>query len=243
VARPILKDGLYGKLREGIIAGVIPPGAVLPQERFSKEFNVSRTPLQETSRQLVYEGFAEHVPHCGARVVVSTRELVREVLVVREALEGIAAREAASRTDRTQLAALRRRFDELRIAVLHSDLAEVGDEIHQTLFDSCGNKQLSRLIEVYWGKVEWFQRLASKIPRRRSRAFFEHDGILRALEARDPVWAENEARAHIRNTLRELLGSFVQTEASPSKGGKRKAEAAHDATAKSGRDEIQAQVT
>jgi len=218
----ILKDGLYEKLRERIIGGQIPPHEPLVEERISTEFNVSRTPVREAIRQLVHEGFAEYAPHCGARVAVPTRQLIREVLQIREALEGSAAREAATKMETAQVAALRRRFEELRGAVLAGDLSDVGDGIHRDLFQACGNTELERLVSVYWGKVEWFQRIASALPDRRSRAFHEHDGILRGLEARDPAWAENAARAHIRNTLRELLDSFEHTETAHNGNGRRK---------------------
>ena len=186
------------------------------------EFNVSRTPAREAIRQLVHEGFAEYAPHCGARVAVPTPQLVREVLLIREALEGIAAREAATKIDAARVTALREQFEKLRLAVLAGDLADVGDGIHRDLFQACGNTELERLISVYWGKVEWFQRIASELPDRRSRAFHEHDAILRGLEARDPAWAENAARAHIRNTLRELLDSFEQADLAHQDNGRRR---------------------
>jgi DNA-binding GntR family transcriptional regulator len=208
MARAILKDDLYRQLRRQIISGQIAPHEPLAEERISAEFHVSRTPVREALRQLAHEGFAEYAPHCGARVAVPTEQLVREVLLIREALEGIAAREAATKMDDAQLAASRRRFEELRAAVHAGDVSDVGDEIHRDLFQACGNAELQRMISAYWGKVEWFQHMSSELPDSRSRAFHEHDGILRGLEARDPAWAENAARAHIRNALRELLASF-----------------------------------
>jgi GntR family transcriptional regulator, rspAB operon transcriptional repressor len=216
--RAILKDGLYRQLREQIISGQIPPHEPLAEERISMEFHVSRTPVREALRQLAHEGFAEYAPHCGARVAIPTPQLVQEVLLIREALEGIAAREAATKMEDSQVATLRRRFEELRAIVLAGDDSDVGDEIHRYLFQACGNAELQRMISAYWGKVEWFQHISSDLPDSRSRAFHEHDGILRGLEARDPAWAESAARAHIRNTLRELLGSFRRSEARESNG-------------------------
>jgi DNA-binding GntR family transcriptional regulator len=90
--RAILKDGLYEKLRERIIGGQIPPQEPLVEERISTGFNVSRTPVREAIRQLVQEGFAEYAPHCGARVAVPTRQLIQEVLQIREALESMYGR-------------------------------------------------------------------------------------------------------------------------------------------------------
>lgn len=220
--RAILRDGLHEKLRKRILEGRISPHEPLVEERISAEFQVSRTPAREAIRQLVHEGFAEYAPHCGARVAIPTAQLVEEVLVIREALEGIAAREAAAKIDVAQALALRERFEVLRGAVLAGDLTDVGDEIHDALLDACGNSELKQLMSVYWNKVEWFQRMASQLPDRRARAFHEHDAILRGLEARDSDWAESAARAHIRNTLRELLASFNHPGGADADNGERR---------------------
>ncbi len=220
--RTILRDGLHEKLRERIIDGRISPHEPLVEERISAEFAVSRTPAREAIRQLVHEGFAEYAPHCGARVAIPTAKLLDDVLLIREALEGIAAREAATKIEAVRTAALRERFEVLRGAVLVGDLTDVGDEIHGNLLEACGNSELRRLMSVYWSKVGWFQRMASQLPDRRARAFHEHDAILRGLEARDPAWAESAARAHIRNTLRELLASFKHPEVADTKTGRRR---------------------
>ncbi|MGH9784628.1 MAG: GntR family transcriptional regulator, partial [Terriglobia bacterium] len=118
----ILRDGLYVRLRERIISGQLPPGAPLVEERLAAELNVSRTPLRETLRQLSEQGFVEYTPHKGSRVVALTPELVREVLLIREALEGVAAREAAVFIDGERLTVVRARFEHLRTLISQGDV-------------------------------------------------------------------------------------------------------------------------
>ena len=210
MARAILRDGVYRTLRQRIVSGHIPPGANLGEASLAAELKVSRTPVREAIRQLYEEGFVEYTPHKGARVAEPTPEMVREVFDIREALEAIAAREAAPRTDPARLTALREHFEILRLRIARGDLSDVGDRIHAELFHACGNERLKRLMSVYRSQVTWFQHVAAQVPGRLLRAFREHESILSALESRDPDWAEGVTRAHVRNTLRDLLHSLEQ---------------------------------
>lgn len=212
MAKTILRDGVYRTLRERIISGQILPGTPLGEERIALELKVSRTPLREALRQLAEEGFVEHTPHKGARVLQLTPELIREVFLIRESLEGVAAREAAQRIDEAHLTSLRQRFEALRPLVAQGDLTDVGDMIHEELFSICGNQRLQRLMSAYRGQVQWFQQVATRVPGRLLASFREHESILSAIESRDPEWAESVTRAHIRNTLRDLLASFGETQ-------------------------------
>lgn len=207
MSKSVLQDEVYRTLREDIISGHLAPGTTLGEERLASELKVSRTPLREALRQLSGEGFVEYIPHKGARVMQLTPELVREVFLIREALEGIAAREAARLIDSARLKALRERFDALGLRVARGDLTDVGDAIHEDLFSICENKRLKRLMSTYGGQVAWFQQMAARLPGRLVRSFREHQCILSALECRDAECAESVTRAHIRGVLDDLLAS------------------------------------
>jgi DNA-binding GntR family transcriptional regulator len=204
----ILPQGVYKKLRDDIITGGIAPGSTLREEHIAAQLKVSRTPVREALRKLAEEGFLEYQPHKGARLLAPTAEWVREIFQIREALEGIAAREAAVKIRSTRLQSIRAKFEELRPRVLAGDIRNVGGFVHEEVFAASGNRRLQRLMELYLAQVRWFQSIAAQIPGREERAFWEHEGILSALESGDPGWAENTARAHIRATMWDLLKSL-----------------------------------
>jgi DNA-binding GntR family transcriptional regulator len=205
MSKLILRDRVYGTLREDIISGQLAPGTTLGEERLASELKVSRTPLREALRQLSGEGFVEFLPHKGARVIQLTPELLQDVFLIREALEGIAAREAARKIDSARRISLRERFETLKPLVAQGDLSDVGDMIHEEIFSICENQRLTRLMSACSGQVVWFQRIAERLPGRLMNSFRDHECILNALECRDPEWAEGIARAHIRNVLQDLL--------------------------------------
>jgi DNA-binding GntR family transcriptional regulator len=205
VAISTLKDEVHLALREMIILGKLGPGEKLGEANLATQLNVSRTPVREAIQHLSDEGFIEYLPHCGARVLIPSVQLATETFLVREALEGIAAREAAKRIEPARVEYLRAYFDSLRERVSAGDMSDVGDIIHEETFRITGNPTLERLMSVCRFKISWFQKIASKVPGRLPLAFREHDGILSALEAGDPEWAESVARAHVRHTLDDLL--------------------------------------
>ena len=219
----VLREQVCNTLRSRIIKGDLPPSSGLREVRLAAELNVSRTPLREAIRQLIEEGFLEQSPRKGARVVSLSPEMVREVYEVREALEGMAARQAAPRIDKARVERLRDYLESLRPRISAGDFSDTGDCVHDEIFAACGNSRLRRLMSVYRGKVAWIQRTSFEISLRLRNAYQEHESIVRALECRDPEWAEAATRSHIRRTLDELielLGSAAARRQQPGKGVK-----------------------
>src|SRR3546814_10683479 len=78
-----------------MIAGELRPGTRISEPKRAKQLGVSRGPLREATRRLQERMLVTHTPRQGVRVVELSREVLHEVCTIREALEGIAAREAA----------------------------------------------------------------------------------------------------------------------------------------------------
>jgi len=216
------KDEAYTALLERILQGQIAPGSPLREVRLAEDLGISRTPLREAIRQLSRDGIVECLPHCGARVIRPDEKLVSDIFQIREALEGIAAREAAAHFLPQRLRELRQYFEQLRIGIAAGDNDDVGDSIHGEILIACRNAELSILMGKYREMISWFQRLASQVPGRLLEAFREHETILCAIEARDAEWAERAARAHVRNTLRDLLPHVAKEFVSPAKPRRRR---------------------
>lgn len=95
------------RIRERIMAGVLPPGAPLREEHIARELGVSATPVREAFRRLANEGWITSAPYRGSFIrKYSSREL-DDLFRLREALEGLAVRLAASCAFPEQLEKLR----------------------------------------------------------------------------------------------------------------------------------------
>ena len=96
-----LREQALSALRRAITTGQLAPGTHLVETDLSDALQISRGTLREAMRQLQQEGLIS----AGARGRLSVRHLdakeIRDIFNVRAALESLAARELASRPDRS----------------------------------------------------------------------------------------------------------------------------------------------
>ena len=78
---------IYAVLFDGIVSGEYPPNTRLKEEALAQKFEVSRTPIRVTLRQLEQDGLVEIMPKRGARVVGFSVDDVEEVYDIRKSLE------------------------------------------------------------------------------------------------------------------------------------------------------------
>lgn len=82
-----LKQRAYEHIRRKLILGELHPGDRLSNRALAREIGASIIPVREAISQLASEGLAIHKPGLGSFVPGTTREELREVYDVREALE------------------------------------------------------------------------------------------------------------------------------------------------------------
>src|SRR5699024_12648833 len=87
-------------IRTRIYDGTLEPGTRLVEREIAEEFDVSRLPVREALRILQNEGLVESLPTRGMIVCELSLRLVSELFDVREALESLAARQAARSEER-----------------------------------------------------------------------------------------------------------------------------------------------
>src|SRR5438552_10915057 len=80
-------DVAYREMKGWILAGDVPLGARLVEERIADRLSVSRTPVREGLLRLFAERFLERHPDGGYRVNHPTSRSVSELYGVRKALE------------------------------------------------------------------------------------------------------------------------------------------------------------
>ena len=91
-----LADNLRKELISAIVEGEIPQGSKISEAELAKRYGVSRGPLREAIRDLEGLRLVDRKPHAGVRVVTLNCEEMKEIFTLREALEGMAARLAAT---------------------------------------------------------------------------------------------------------------------------------------------------
>ena len=214
-------ERVYQALRHRILAGMDEPGTRLVELQLATEFNVSRTPVREAVKRLTAEGLIRVDPVRGIVVSdVDAREL-EEIFVIREVLDGLAARLAAERVSATDLTKLNLLMDMMRDSVKAGQwegMVQANIKFHDVLHQAAGNERLRHLTRNLLDFVRRFSMEAFASPERASEVLAEHEEIIRALEARDADRAERVARRHVE-VARSFLTSRYLSESMGSHDG------------------------
>ncbi|NWF93827.1 MAG: GntR family transcriptional regulator [Syntrophaceae bacterium] len=202
------KAVVYENLKNRIINNLIKPGEPLNEGSLSKELKISKTPVREALQQLEKEGFVENIPVKGAFVSKISVQDIRELFEIREILECEVIKRAVNKVDPAKVRLLRDRFvssesENSRSAPSHF---RSGDQIHTFIFETFGNRRLMEIYKrlqdhVVRNRIFFFDQ---SHPGRSEESFKEHLEILDALEAKDPLRAEQAVRSHLRNSLEYL---------------------------------------
>ena len=202
-------------IREAIILGSLTPGQRLKETELAKSLGLSRTPVREALRVLDAEGLIETSPKRGASVRAYDLPDLWELYQLRAAVEGCCAHLAAERADPDELGALAdscARFAALQPGRDIDELVRENLRFHSLIHQAAGSERLASFVRqvidvplVYRSYV-WYS------DKQKFVAQFQHEQILRALEARDPVRAELAMRVHVLEQF-EFLRSHLAEEA------------------------------
>jgi GntR family transcriptional repressor for pyruvate dehydrogenase complex len=225
--KPVESRRLYqqiaDQIRELIDRGGFEAGTRLPPERdLALQLGVSRPSLREALIALDVEGRVE--VRSGSGVYVSAArpspapaktaamgESPSQLMEARSIIEGEVVVLACARITDPQLARLRELLKsmEAEIARRRARL-DLDREFHLTLAQMTGNAVLTRLVGELFD--ERHSPISAKISSRFEStrtwkvALKEHEAILKAVEARDPIAAQAAMRAHLNASALRWVG-------------------------------------
>jgi DNA-binding GntR family transcriptional regulator len=191
-------DQVYARLRELIVGGLLAPGSRIVETEIATRLGVSRTPVREALQRLLQEGYVlDTLGSQQSRLTVAplTRNDVHELLTVVGALEGIAARGAASlRQDaRTPLGkALREANADFHRAgraspIDHEALYDADERFHRRIVEAGAGPRLLALYDAVKPQAERYIRMyISMLTGDIRTSVAEHEIIITAIaEGRD----------------------------------------------------------
>lgn len=210
-----LASRIYDGLTRAIIDGELAPGEKLSETSIAQQFGASRAPVREALRRLQERGLVSYLVNHGARVAEPTAQEFLALLDVREALEGMAARLAATQMDEEERAAIQelvlhhdQEIDrDLQGAYLQSD---PDGDFHRRIVIGSRNPLLQELLsERFYPRLRLCRRLHATIPGRGREAWREHVRLLDAINHRDGEMAEILMRRHVRAAKAALLTALA----------------------------------
>jgi DNA-binding GntR family transcriptional regulator len=204
IALTSLAEEAFLKLVQVITSGSYAPGQRLSESELARQLGISRGPLREALGRL--EGrLVTRTPRIGIRVIDFRPEEIAQLFIVREALEGMAARLSAESMTSIEIDDLQFLLDEHG---RKEDLS-LGSSYHQGIGDDdfhfaiikgarCEQLKILLLDGVYY-QLRLHRLRASAQPGRAREAYAEHREIVAAIVSRNPDAAEGCMRRHIRN--------------------------------------------
>lgn len=211
-------DRVLQELLRAIVAGEIAPGSKISEPELAKRFDLSRAPLREALARLERCHLLERTPNAGARVVKLSTENLLSLYQLREELEGLACRLAATQMSDAEIREMQALLDQhlssQRVREGESYYQEAGDlDFHYRIILGSKNPYLINILtdELYHLMRMYRVQLGMNGPRV-SRAFDEHKAIINAIANRDGELADLLMRRHIAASRRNIESKLTELE-------------------------------
>jgi len=207
-----LDQKVYSQLKSMILDQNIKPGTKIYQEKLAEDLGISRTPLINALKKLEQEHLITAIPRRGFYARHFTREEMINIFELREVLEGLAARRAATRISDSQIQKLQTFFKDFKTVAdtdcvekyakedrrFHDFLIKIGgDDLPPSILETYSVITSSYLVGFRGGLVRPPQ---ETIP--------EHVAIIEAITKKDPEMAESSVRLHFKNSREKLAREF-----------------------------------
>lgn len=219
--QPGLTEQVHKVLLDEICDGGLPPGTHLVQEQIAEKLGVSRQPVQQALALLKSEGLLEELGRRGLFVAPLDLARMQHHYAIRGALDGLAARLAATAAAASaDLASRLKREGQALVDAGHaaieagamSRLVQRDVEFHAFVYAASGNPLLAATAEPHW----WFlRRIMSEVYRHAEpppAIWRQHAEILSAIVRGDAARAETAAVRHVEGAAGRLCAALARSE-------------------------------
>jgi DNA-binding GntR family transcriptional regulator len=201
-------------VRAAIVHGEYAPKQRLIEADLCERFSTSRFIARSALLELSAQGLVEFQRNRGARVrEISITEAI-EITEVRKLLEGLEAARAAERITRAETTELRGVVREMRTAVQRSELLHYRDlnvRLHAAIREIAAHETAARLLRQLRDQTVRHQFSLALVPGRPAVSLPQHEAIVAAVTARDPVAAEEAMHDHLQSVIEAFQALSVAT--------------------------------
>jgi DNA-binding GntR family transcriptional regulator len=149
ITTPYLRDQAFQRLREAIVAGVLPPASPIVIDDLAASLGLSSMPVREAVKRLVADGLVDELPRRAHRVAPLTRDSALNVLEIVGTLMIRAYEIGVPALDEHQVAAIRTALDEAAGSAADGDLTAALARVHAmhaVVYAATGNPEFERTI-------------------------------------------------------------------------------------------------
>jgi DNA-binding GntR family transcriptional regulator len=195
------------------------PGEKIPQEKLAQDLGISRTPLVSALKYLEQEKLVEAKPRRGFFVRLFTKEEMVSIFELREVLEGLAARRAATNITDNQILKLKGFFQQFAESTDITDYKTYAREdrrFHNFVTEVGAKEFLKSVLQTCNIISASYQFLSSEgLVRLPNETIPEHLSVIKAISLRDPEAAEELMRLHFKKTIATLRRDIASEREGP----------------------------
>lgn len=217
-----LSEQAYQLIRDRILRGSLPLGAVLSRRKLAEEFGMSFLPVSEALQRLENEELVESRPRVGTRVRIPSPAEVLDRFVLREAVESQSARLCAERATFQERLELRRMAEQMDGLFARSDAEHLDRDfrysvqtfhfqLHMRIAEYARSEVLRAAIEK--NQVLVFNWLYDTAAERRELPAGFHSSLVDAIGSGDVLRADQTMREHIRFGVDSVVRAVEEVEA------------------------------
>jgi DNA-binding GntR family transcriptional regulator len=215
---PDLVDRVYRALLDAISEGTLVPGARMTQEEIAEQLAVSRQPVLQALRQLKNDGFLHEAQGRGLIVAPLDANWLSQVYQVRNALDGLAARLAATAVLENKRGGYAYSFDPLliargRAAAKKNNVTALIDcdiEFHAAIYAAANNPLIEQTATMHWRHIRRAMGAILQSSATRDGVWDEHEAIAKAIARGNAQQAEQLMGRHGEAARTNLLRQFSQ---------------------------------
>ncbi len=208
-----LAESAYRAVRTAILSRQLAVGEPLREEALAQQLGMSRTPIREALGRLRVEGLVREARPRGYVVSGVMAQDVFDVYAIREELEGLCHRLAATRITPHQIFMLTTITDRMEQSLDDPPrFSSLNRDFHRVVVDAAGNPVLTKVMDDLMAIVDRYPVSAYCVEGRTGEALDEHRAILEALARKDPQAAEQAVQHHLRVGLQARLEALRRHE-------------------------------
>ncbi|MFC0531435.1 GntR family transcriptional regulator [Phytohabitans kaempferiae] len=196
-------------MRSAIVDGTLPRGSRIVQTEIAKLLGVSPTPVREAMRDLASEGLIKVHARRVATVTAIDADELRDIRLLRETLEALAARLCAERITDQELAEAERMQEEMERDPDLNKYVELNRTFHLLLYSAARSPRLTQMLQSLRAATPGMLSVAFiRSKERRLDGLDEHRRFLKACRDRDLDAAEAIFRGHSSASFDEMEASL-----------------------------------
>jgi DNA-binding GntR family transcriptional regulator len=160
--RLLLRDDVFVRLRDAIVAGTLEPGERLRDADLAAWLGVSRTPVREALLRLQQNGLVVARPGSSTSVATLDTRTIRDAQAVVASMHELAVRQAVPRMTEQDLDRMRAANDRFVTALSHRDVdaaLAADDDFHAVPVTCAANDALRQVLDQFTPTLRRLERL------------------------------------------------------------------------------------